>query len=210
MKKILIICHDYWHSGDVVEAGLDFLNTKYQYDLTVLRDMENIDLKNWNFDDYQAIFVCKDNRNSYEDEGQWLTDVVATKFTDYVSDGGRLVVLHAGIVAPTSSKIFKDLVGCAFEMHPDQCPVEYIPVGDTPVINKVSTFIEHDEHYKINIYTTDITVFLNSKSQFFDEVAGYYRQVGSGTVCVMSPGHNLPVWLNPNYQTLIKNILEVS
>ena len=207
MKKLLVICHDYWHSGDVVAQGLNFLQTENDYDLTVLRNMENIDLMSWSFADYHAILVCKDNRNSYDDEGEWLTATIAKKFTTYVETGGCLLVLHAGIVAPNSSPIFRELVGCGFEMHPDQCPVAYSPIGTAEITTNVNPFIEHDEHYKINIYATDITVFLDSKSEFFSEIAGYYRNVGLGKVIVMSPGHNLPVWLNPQYQLLIKNVL---
>ena len=208
MKKLLVICHDYWHPGDIVQQGLAFLETENQYDLTTLRNMEDIDLSAFDFDDYHAVLVCKDNRNSYEDAGEWLTEAIARKFTTYVETGGCLVVLHAGIVAPNSTPIFKELVGCGFEMHPEQCPVTYLPTGTTDITDNVNAFTEHDEHYKINIYADDITVFLDSESQFFTEVAGYYRIVGTGIVIVMSPGHNLPVWLNPEYQKLLKNTLE--
>jgi len=37
--------------------------------------------------------------------------------------------------------------------------------------------------------------------------AGYVRTQGRGRVCVLTPGHNLPVWLNPQFQKLLTNAL---
>jgi len=207
MKKGLVICHDYWHSGDIVEQGLHFLQ-EHGWDLAILRDMEQVDLTEYDFTNYQAIFVCKDNRNSYEDEGEWLTEAGATRFTDYVEAGGCLMVMHAGSVAPTNVPTFKELVGCVFVMHPDQCPVKYFPVGEETLVEDVVAFTVHDEHYKIDVSATDINVFFSSESEYFTEPAGYYRHVGSGKVIVLTPGHNLPVWLNPEYQKLILNALK--
>jgi len=207
MKQGLIICQDYWHSREIVEAGLEFLKG-HDWDLTILTAMEHVDLSAFNFADYQAIFVCKSDRNSYEDEGCWLSDEVATRFATYVEAGGCLMVMHAGSVAPKSSERFKTLVGCAFDMHPPQSPVKYFPVGDAAIIDGIAEFTEQDEHYKIDIYAEDIKIFLSSTSEYFDEVAGYYRNVGNGKVIVLTPGHNLPVWLNPEYQKLILNALK--
>ena len=204
--KGLVISGDYWHPSATVEQGLQFLQGQ-GWDLTFLREMEHIQLSTYDFAAYEAIFVCKDNRNSYEDDGQWLTEAVATRFTEYVKAGGCLMVMHAGSVAPKSSPLFKELVGCEFDMHPEQCPVKYFPVGNAVFTDDISEFTEQDEHYKIDISATDIQVFLSSTSEYFDEVAGYYRNVGSGKVVVLTPGHNLPVWLHPEYQKLIANAL---
>ena len=206
MMKGLVISGDYWHPYAIVEEGLQFLHG-HGWDLTFLREMEHIDLLTYDFTDYEAIFVCKDNRNSYENAGQWLTEAVAERFSDYVETGGCLLVMHAGSVAPKSSTLFKELVGCEFDMHPEQCPVKYFPAGNTSLIDGVNEFTEKDEHYKIDILVNDINVFLSSTSEYFDEIAGYSRNVGSGKVIVLTPGHNLPVWLHPEYQKLIVNIL---
>jgi len=206
--KALVICHDYWHSGDIVEKGLSFLQRNHEWEFTVLKEMENIDLQTVNFSDYQGIFVCKDNRNSPEDEGQWLDDLIAKKFVSYVNEGGCLMVLHAGCVACKSSPIFKDLVGCEFIAHPDQCAVDYLPVTNETITEGVSAFTVHDEHYEIAIHATDIHLFLNGQSVHFTQPAGYWREVGHGKVIVMTPGHNLPVWENKTYQKLIVNALD--
>ena len=36
---------------------------------------------------------------------------------------------------------------------------------------------------------------------------GWTRQEGAGRVAVLTPGHNVEVWLHPSYQTLIGNAL---
>ncbi|CAN5509301.1 hypothetical protein BH10CHL1_BH10CHL1_18130 [soil metagenome] len=36
---------------------------------------------------------------------------------------------------------------------------------------------------------------------------GWTRLEGDGRVCVLTPGHNLEVWLDPSYQILLGNAL---
>jgi type 1 glutamine amidotransferase len=35
--------------------------------------------------------------------------------------------------------------------------------------------------------------------------AGWTRAEGAGRVCVLTPGHNLEVWLHPEFQKLLLN-----
>jgi type 1 glutamine amidotransferase len=53
----------------------------------------------------------------------------------------------------------------------------------------------------------DADVFLNSESEHGSQPAGWTRVEGAGRVCVLTPGHNLPVWQDASYQTVIANAL---
>jgi type 1 glutamine amidotransferase len=51
-------------------------------------------------------------------------------------------------------------------------------------------------------------VFLAARSEHGVQPGGWTRTEGSGRVCVLTPGHNLEVWLHPAYQALILNGLQ--
>ncbi len=50
-------------------------------------------------------------------------------------------------------------------------------------------------------------VFLTATSQRGTQPAGWMRGMWKGRVCVLTPGHNLEVWLHPGFQTLLRNAL---
>jgi type 1 glutamine amidotransferase len=85
-------------------------------------------------------------------------------------------------------------------------------------------FCETDEHYRIEIIAPDVDVLLASYSPpqgeeskykedpYFNTpatvcAAGYVRTQGKGRVCVLTPGHLLPVWLNAQFKKLLANAL---
>jgi type 1 glutamine amidotransferase len=54
---------------------------------------------------------------------------------------------------------------------------------------------------------TDRDVFAWSHSVHGKQPAGWLRSEGRGRVCALTPGHNLEVWLNPEFQKLLSNAL---
>jgi len=88
----------------------------------------------------------------------------------------------------------------------------------------VGMFCETDEHYRLEILADDADILMASYSPpqgdpgkeeedpYYNTRAwigpsGYVRKQGKGRVCVLTPGHLLPVWHNPNYQRAIENAL---
>ena len=53
----------------------------------------------------------------------------------------------------------------------------------------------------------NLDVFLTTFSEHGTQPAGWAHTRGEGRVCVMTPGHNLDVWLQPTYQQLLLNAL---
>ena len=66
-------------------------------------------------------------------------------------------------------------------------------------------FTIQDEHYQMALDAHDAEVFVTSSSEHGSQPAGWTRMEGEGHVCVLTPGHNLSVWLNVDYQQLLKN-----
>jgi len=50
-------------------------------------------------------------------------------------------------------------------------------------------------------------VFLTTSSEHGDQPGGWTRTEGVGRVCVLTPGHNLEVWLAPPFQRLLERAL---
>lgn len=68
-----------------------------------------------------------------------------------------------------------------------------------------NAFTSKDEHYFMALDDAGADVFLTSTSEHGSQPAGWTRPVRQARVCALTPGHNLEVWLQPEYQQLILN-----
>jgi uncharacterized protein len=100
------------------------------------------------------------------------------------------------------------LFGGLFDKHPPQCPVTVVPTEGHPLAAGSQPFTHQDEHYFMEMADPNVDVFLKSVSEHGEQPAGWTRLEGQGRVCVLTPGHNLDVWLDPSYQTLIRNAID--
>jgi type 1 glutamine amidotransferase len=50
-------------------------------------------------------------------------------------------------------------------------------------------------------------VFMTTTSEHGTQPGGWTRLEGEGRVCVLTPGHNVEVWLHPSFQALLRNAL---
>jgi type 1 glutamine amidotransferase len=174
--------------------------------------------------DYSAVLLCTCDEVSREDRQPWKTEAVQKAFVDYVEQGGGILAVHSGIVGGKNTETLDKLIGCRFIGHPNNCPVTVQPVKPHPVTSGVGMFCETDEHYRIEIIAPDADVLAASYSPpqgeegkyqedpYFNTpaavcAAGFVRTQGKGRVCVLTPGHILPVWSNAQFQKLLENAL---
>ena len=206
--KILVICDDFYHHEEVIKPGLAFL--KDEYDLTFATDMTEYSLADKPLADYQVVIVAKDMHTSKSNKESWLTEQVIKQFEDYANGKNGLIFLHAGAVLCKHSQVIKNISGCEFDTHPEQCPVEHIITAAAhPIADGAINFTEKDEHYFIDFTAKDADIFLESRSEHGTQPAGYTRiNNNSGRVCVLTPGHNLSVFENEQYKKIIKNAVK--
>jgi len=217
----LLICDDYWHPGQVPIDGVAPLKENgFSFDIiTDANDFKPEILKN-----YKVVILCKCDEVSPTDKTSWKSHTVQQAFIDYVENGGGLVVIHTALVAGKDTEALDRLIGSKFTFHPMDCPVTVQPVKPHPVVEGVELFCELDEHYRLDIITDDVDIIMASysppqgeESKYKDEpyhnsgawigAAGYVRTQGSGRICVLTPGHHLAVWHNPQFQLVLKNAL---
>lgn len=212
--KILVICDDIWHPGEVIARGLKPLEKK-GYELDVVMAAKDILTKDM-LRDYEVIINCKTNSHSPANaSAPWfepgVTAVMPEDFREYVEEGHGFIALHSGTCySEKRQKEMTELIGCEFLGHPPQCTIHAGFVKEHPVLAGVEEFDFRDEHYRINVLAEDADVFMTttSDSEAGTQVGGYTRQVGKGRLCVLTPGHNCAVLLNPQYAKMICNALD--
>ena len=203
--RILVICDDYWHPARVPHAGLAPLETGE----TVFDWIE--DAAEWSaerLDDYPLVILVKSDNVSAVDQTPWITPAVQAAFVDYVQSGHGLLAIHSATAGVSRASELRRLLGGAFDRHPAQCPVTVEPRGAHPITLGVAPFTAQDEHYFINLDDPLAEVFLTTQSEHGVQPGGWTRLEGTGRVAVITPGHNVEVWLQPGFQTLLRNALD--
>ena len=202
--KALLICDDYWHPGAIPIEGVAPLGEQgFQFNIITNAN----DFKPETLSDYPVVLLAKCDQASREDNASWKTETVQRAFIAYVENGGGLIAVHSGTVAGSQTEALDLLLGCRFTSHPQACPVLVQPLKPHPVTNGAEMFCETDEHYRLEILTPDADIIMASYSPAWISPAGLVRTQGKGRVCVLTPGHCLPVWLNPQFQRILANSL---
>ena len=217
--KILVICHDKHHSGQIVIDGFNALKNK-DYEFNFIQN--GLDVDPSTFKNYKVIVIAQNDEATPENQVSWETDAIQEAFVQYVENGGGLLAVHAGLVAGQNTEKLHSLIGAKFISHPADSMVTVGVLKDHPVTKDVNTFIVPDEHYILEILSQDIDILMASYSpprgiedkyisdSYFNNPAiiapaCYVRHQGKGRVAVLTNGHHLKAWLDPNFQKLLTN-----
>jgi type 1 glutamine amidotransferase len=228
--KILLFCDDFYHPGAVPTEGVAFLREK-GYEIDVISDTSNYDPQT--IFNYRAVIMSKADHVSQANKTAWKTDAVQAAFVKFVEEGGGLLVTHNGMSAnedddgniTDKTLVLDRLAGCRFKFHPDNYPVTVAPLKPHPITTGVDIFTETDEHYEIEILSGDIDILAAgykaaqgdpakyATEPYFNAPAAIHpsaftRTQGRGKICVITPGHVLEVWQNPNFSQLLENALK--
>ncbi len=201
--RVLLLCDDKWHPARVARAGVEALATDaFQFDVIE-------DGREWSAErmgQYPLLLLAKADHISAVENTPWITPDVEEQFVDYVRAGGGLLVVHSGTIVRKLTEL-KRLIGGTFTQHPPQCDVTMTPQGDHPITVNVEPFAIKDEHYFMEVDDLQAHHFLSTISEHGAQSGGWLREEGDGRVCVLTPGHNVEVWLHPEFQTLLRNAL---
>ncbi len=209
--KVLLICDDKFHPGEVLKEGLSGMEQQgFRFDFMMeAKEMLTPELL-W---EYPVVIVARGNPPMDDGRPSWFEPGVSRTmpedFRRYVEEGGGLLALHGG----NAFRIYRDrefcrLVGNSFVQHPPCCEVRAEIVGAHEITEGVEPFAEWDEHYELDHLAADREVFLETISENGGrQPAGYTRLLGKGRICVLTPGHTLPMLKNPHFRRLLSNAL---
>ena len=219
--KVLLICNDHYHPGQVVIDGLAPLKSKgYEFDIV----QDGLEVNPKNFGDYPVIILSKCDEATPDNRVSWETPEVQQAFVDYVESGGGLLTIHCGLVAGEKTDVLHGLIGSKFKWHPNNTDVIAEPIKNHPVTEGVGQYCELDEHYYLEVLAGDIDILMASygpaqgQPEKYEsdpyhnhpakiEPCCYVRTQGKGRVCTITSGHHLKLWHNPNFQRLLDNSL---
>ncbi|HSJ89865.1 MAG TPA: ThuA domain-containing protein [Anaerolineales bacterium] len=202
--KTLVLCGDYWHLPHVARGGLEALpGTEFGFDWIE-------DARDWSpriMSTYSSVILTKSNNISHTDQTEWMTNADQAAFLEYVQGGNGLLAIHSGIATYEQKPVLRGLLGGVFLHHPEQCPVTINPRRNHPLCAGSIPCTLQDEHYFIALDDPQADVFMTTTSVNGEQPGGWRREVGSGRVAILTPGHNLEVWLHPSFQALVTNSL---
>ena len=203
--NVLVVCDDDWHPASTSRSGLAPLDKEgFAFDFIE-------DAGDWSaarMDEYPVVLFTKSNDVSSSDTTEWMTDEVQEAFVNYVRKGGGLLVVHSGTTGYRETPVVRALLGGVFVDHPKQCPVTVKFIAESPIVEGSDEFTLQDEHYHMEFDDPDAELFMTSVSEHGTQPAGWTRTEGDGRICVLTPGHNVEVWLHPSFQTMLKNSLQ--
>jgi len=202
--NVLVLCDDYWHPARTPRAGLaplaqegfalDFIENAAEWSPALMAS-------------YPVVLFTKSNNVTAADQTAWMTGEAQQAFVDYVRSGGGLLAVHSGTASYQETPALRKLLGGVFSHHPKQCPVTVEPRAGHLLTAGVTAFTVQDEHYFMDMDDPGVDLFLTASSEHGVQPAGWTRTEDKGRVAVLTPGHNVEVWLEPSYQTLLRNCL---
>ncbi|MFN8497265.1 MAG: ThuA domain-containing protein [Anaerolineae bacterium] len=202
--RVLVLSEDRWHSMATVRAGLAPLAAAgFAFDWVQPGDVPSPE----QLAAYPLVVLSKSNNRSATDLFPWADDSLADEIVRRVRAGQGWVVIHSGVAGYGDMPTLRGMMGGAFIQHPPQCPVTVTPDAAHPLCAGSAPFTLTDEHYHVALDDAGADVFLTTTSEHGAQPAGWTRREGDGRVCVLTPGHNVEVWLHPAYQRLIDNAL---
>ncbi|MDP4089099.1 MAG: ThuA domain-containing protein [Bacillota bacterium] len=203
--EVLVLCGDRWHPGEVVIKGLEPLG-KYEINFEAVENVGRLTLEG--LERYPVVILSKSNNISSTDESPWITEEAQEAILAYVRQGGSLFVIHSGTAGYDEAEKLRSLMGGIFTHHPEQCEVTTETLKGHTIVESGKAFTEMDEHYHVKLDDPNVHIFMRTSSKHGSQPGGWTRTEGDGRVCVITPGHNLEVWLNPVFQEILKNCID--
>lgn len=201
--SVLVLAGDPWHPAEIVRGRLVGLQ-QFGFDISWIEHVEDADTAR--LGEHAIIVLAKANHKPSDADVPWMSESMQQSFTDFVRDGGGLLVLHSGAVGYADASKLRRLMGGGFCGHPEPCPVRFEPVASHPMARGCEAFESVDEQYTMKL-DDDAEIFLVTESEHGRQPAGWLRHEGEGRICIMTPGHNADVWSHPSYQRLLLNAL---
>jgi uncharacterized protein len=203
-QRVLVLCDDPWHPAALARTGLAPLEQQgFAFDY-----LENThEFSEARLNASPVTILTKSNNASAADKTPWMNAEIEAAFVHYVRNGNGLLVIHSGSAGYEACATLRALMGGVFVSHPEQCMVTVEAHTGQALGEGAEPFTVKDEHYQMALDDDEANVFISTASAHGEQPGGWTRTEGAGRVAVLTPGHNIDVWLHESYQRLILNAL---
>lgn len=184
---------DLYHKKEIFHDALNEVLLKNLTLLDLVKD-QNID----SLLDEKPDLVVIGRSNLNEDNSRWLNEREVQALAQYVKDGGRLFVWHAGLAGYPPD--YTELIGGRFVLHPQKAPVKYFTADGF-------SFEIVDEHYFIELRSS-IEVFLWSESNCGRSTAGWKKHAEKGKILALTPAHDEEGLKDERFRSLLAKSLK--
>jgi len=128
----------------------------------------------------------------------------AAAVISYVSNGGKLLILHNGISFYNGYEYFQ-IAGGRFDYHPEISNLTF-HAQDHPITEGINDFVIFDEPYRFDLTShTPRHVFLEYEMDGLRYPAGWTVDFCLGKIVYLMPGHTADSFRNNAYRQLILN-----
>jgi len=129
----------------------------------------------------------------------------AAAVLSYVSNGGKLLVLHNGISFYNGYEYFQ-MAGGKFDHHPEIRDLTFRLYRAHPITEGIDEFVIFDEPYRFEFTShTPRKVFLEYEMDGEYYPAGWTVDFCLGKIVYLMPGHTAESFRNESYRRLILN-----
>ncbi|KAF2957808.1 hypothetical protein AS159_05220 [Thermotoga sp. Ku-13t] len=191
--RIFVCSEDRYHRKEIFEDVLNEACAKIFERFEVLQSPDFVSMLK---EEPDLVVIGRSNQN--EDKSCWLNEREVQTLAQYIKDGERLFVWHAGLAGYPPD--YTELVGGRFIFHPQRALVRYFTTDGF-------SFEIVDEHYFVEL-RSNIEVFLWSESNYGRSTAGWKKHVGKGKILALTPAHAEEGLKNERFRSLLAKSLE--
>ncbi|WP_244526835.1 ThuA domain-containing protein [Pseudozobellia thermophila] len=158
--------------------------------------------------------LLQKNSNLPDDKMESLAREYEHNFTEYIANGGGLMILHGAITVQNNSMEFSELTGGSFDYHPKQQKMHVKEVDENhPLVAAFSgngfTHIDEPYFFKNAYFNYNFRPLLyievdqleGLKKEATDKITyvSWIKRHGKGRVFYTSPSHNAQTLDNPEF-----------
>jgi type 1 glutamine amidotransferase len=199
--RIAALVGDFYHEPAPMAAALKIAAGELDASLEVFVDPA---LLPWEkLADFSALIVAREARVApKESDAAWNTERHEKAIEDFVTAGGALLGLHAGLASYGRDGLYTHTIRGGFIHHPSEHPLFQVrPTGAAhPLLQGVKPMSFTDEMYFVRIDSADTTLLLESVSpDYGSSAASWAHAHGEGRVFCFTPGHRAEVLADAAY-----------
>ena len=207
--RALALIGDIYHGPIMMRDGLISALVKENIPVTFLEDPAAVNAKS--LAEHALLIVARNGRYWPDGYGKpqtaWMTDDQQKAIWDFVHNGGGFLAVHNAHTMYPSNGLYYKLFGGDFGGHPKPW-VFTIRVENKshPITAGVEDFDIFDEQHMSKYSLDQEHLLLRSVARDNQQAAaGWWREMGKGRFCYLSPGHTPEALNHPMMQRLIRN-----